>query len=153
MPESTNDKPQVERGLKKSEDEPPAKNLQSDTEKLIDWALQSIIAWSVILFTAIIGLVGLLPDIHSYSGNLGEPLSLILVYTGFLATLVLSILRTSQLYRELINHQNELPEVMKVRFQKQTRLNIAYNRFFANPCASRILSVVVTALFIFTSYF
>jgi len=71
-------------------------------EKLIDWAFQTLISWSVILLTCFVGLIELLPEIKLHSGlGVGLAASLWLIYVVLVIGIGYSSHRLGTLYVEI----------------------------------------------------
>ena len=91
------------------ESEPKYKS--EETKKLIDWALQSLVTWSVILLTCFIGLIELLPEIKLYSDNIWGTLlsiSLSIVYLILVLGLCYSFFRISTMFAQIWKWQHSL---------------------------------------------
>lgn len=103
----------------------------SALEKLIDWAFQTLISWSVILLTCFVGLIELLPQINLYSDNLWERLlfgSLSLIYLIFTIGLFYSLLRIGTLYAEIVELQSSLPEPMKQKIIRAPHIDLVLDK-------------------------
>jgi hypothetical protein len=127
----------------------------SNSEKLIDWAFQTLISWSVIWLTCFVGLIELLPEIKLHSGfGIGLTVSLCLIYGILVIGIGYSSHRIGTLYAEIRMLQKSLPEQMKKKIYRAPHIALILDKE-GKPRKKSILllSIIISALWVLTLIF